>query len=243
MAAGLSFANTLYGLLILPESLPKDRRSPFHWRNANPLGALRLLASDTAIAGLSVVTFISQVAHVVLPSTFVPYTTYRYGWDEKTVGLTLAMVGVCSTIVQGAAVGPIVARFGERRTLIAGMCFGAAGFLLLGLAPTGPVSWLGIPLTTLWGIAGAATQSLMTQRVAPDHQGQMQGATNSVQSVEQLVGPFLFTLTFAYFIGKTAPWVVPGDPFIVASLLLVLALAAAIPVLSAMRRNAAVTAS
>ena len=189
------------------------------------------------------VTFISQVAHVVLPSTFVPYTTYRYGWDEKTVGLTLAMVGVCSTIVQGAAVGPIVARFGERRTLIAGMCFGAAGFLLLGLAPTGPVSWLGIPLTTLWGIAGAATQSLMTQRVAPDRQGQLQGATNSVQSVAQLVGPFLFTLTFAYFIGKTAPWVVPGAPFILASLLLVLGLATAIPVLSAMRRNAAVTAS
>ena len=243
VAAGLSFANTLYGLLILPESLPKDRRSPFHWRNANPLGALRLLASDTALAGLSVVTFISQVAHVVLPSTFVLYTTYRYGWDEKTVGLTLAMVGVCSMIVQGAAVGPIVARFGERRTLIAGMCFGAAGFLVLGLAPTGPLSWLGIPLTTLWGIAGAATQSLMTQRVAPDRQGQLQGATNSVQSVAQLVGPFLFTLTFAYFIGKTAPWVVPGAPFILASLLLALGLAAAIPVLSAMRRNAAVTAS
>jgi DHA1 family tetracycline resistance protein-like MFS transporter len=99
------------------------------------------------------------------------------------------------------------------------------------------VSWLGIPLTTLWGIAGAATQALMTQRVAPDQQGQLQGATNSVQSIAQLVGPFLFTLTFAYFIGKTAPWVLPGAPFILASALLVVGLLIAIPVLSAMRRR------
>jgi DHA1 family tetracycline resistance protein-like MFS transporter len=103
VAAGLSFANTLYGLLILPESLPPDRRSPFHWRNANPLGALHLLRSDRVLTGLSVANFLAQLAHVVLPSTFVLYATYRYGWDTTTVGLTLAIVGVCSMAVQGAA--------------------------------------------------------------------------------------------------------------------------------------------
>src|SRR6202034_900207 len=93
-AAGLSFANTLYGLLILPESLPPDPRSPFRWESANPLGALHLLRSDPTLARLSVVNFIAQLAHVVLPSTFVLYATYRYGWDAKTVGVTLAMVRV-----------------------------------------------------------------------------------------------------------------------------------------------------
>ena len=238
VAAGLSFANALYGLSILPESLSKDRRSPFRWRNANPVGALRLLASDTALAGLSVVNFIAQVAHVVLPSTFVLYATYRYGWTERTVGLTLAMVGVCSMIVQGLAVGPIVARFGERRTLLIGLCFGAAGFLIFGLAATGPQFWLGIPLTTLWGIAGAATQALMTQRIAPERQGQLQGATNSVQSMAQLAGPFLFTLTFAHFIDKNAPLMLPGAPFILASALLVLALVIALPVMTMIGRSA-----
>jgi MFS transporter, DHA1 family, tetracycline resistance protein len=224
VAAGLSLANTLYGLLILPESLPPDRRSPFHWRSANPLGALHLLRSDRVLTGLSVANFLAQLAHVVLPSTFVLYATYRYGWDTTTVGLTLALVGICSMAVQGAAIGPIVKRFGERRALLLGLGCGALGFLIYGAAPTGPLFWLGIPVMALWGVAGAAIQALTTQRVAPDQQGQLQGATSSVQSLSQLVGPFLFTLTFAYFIGAQAPLKLPGAPFLLASALLVLAL-------------------
>jgi len=237
VAAGLSFANTLYGLLILPESLPRDRRSPFRWKSANPLGALRLLRSDRVLAGLSVVTFVAQLAHVVLPSTFVLYATYRYGWDATTVGLTLAMVGICAMAVQGAAIGPIVRRFGERRALLLGLGCGAVGFLIFGAAPNGPLFWLGIPVMALWGVAGAATQALMTLSVAPDQQGQLQGATSSVQSVSQLVGPFLFTLTFSYFIGAQAPLKLPGAPFLLASALLVLALVIAARTLS---RRAAV---
>jgi MFS transporter, DHA1 family, tetracycline resistance protein len=224
VAAGLSFANTLYGLLILPESLPQDRRSPFRWKSANPLGALHLLRSDRALAGLSVVNFVAQVAHVVLPSTFVLYATYRYGWDARTVGLTLAMVGICAMAVQGAAIGPIVRRFGEHRALLLGLGSGAAGFLIFGIAPSGALFWLGIPVMALWGVAGAATQALTTQLVASDQQGKLQGATSSVQSVAQMVGPFLFTLTFAYFIGANAPLKLPGAPFLLASALLLLAM-------------------
>jgi DHA1 family tetracycline resistance protein-like MFS transporter len=224
VAAGLSFANTLYGLLILPESLPRDRRSPFRWKSANPLGALKLLRTDRVLAGLSIANFVAQLAHVVLPSTFVLYASYRYGWDTKTVGLTLALVGVCAMVVQGAGIGPIVRRIGERRALLLGLGCGAIGFLIFGAAPTGPLFWLGIPVMALWGLAGAATQALMTQLVAPDQQGQLQGATTSVQSVSQLLGPFLFTLIFAYFIGAQAPLKLPGAPFLLASALLVLAL-------------------
>jgi DHA1 family tetracycline resistance protein-like MFS transporter len=224
VAAGLSFANTAYGVLILPESLPRDRRAPFRWRSANPLSALRLLGSDRVLAGLSVVNFIAQLAHVVLPSTFVLYATYRYGWDATTVGLTLAMVGICAMAVQGAAIGPVVRRFGERWALLMGLGCGAAGFLIFGGAPNGPLFWLGIPVMALWGVAGAATQALMTRLVASDQQGQLQGATSSVQSVSQMVGPFLFTLTFAYFIDAQAPVKLPGAPFLLASALLLLAL-------------------
>jgi DHA1 family tetracycline resistance protein-like MFS transporter len=224
VAAGLSFANTLYGFLILPESLPLDRRSAFSWKSANPLGALHLLRSDRVLAGLSVANFFGQVAHVVLPSTFVLYATYRYGWDSATVGLTLAMVGICAMVVQGLGIGPIVGRLGERRALLLGLGCGAVGFLIFGLAPSGPLFWLGIPVMAFWGVAGAATQALMTRLVAPDQQGQLQGATNSVQSVSQLVGPFLFTLTFAWFIGSQAPMKLPGAPFLLAAALLVLGL-------------------
>jgi DHA1 family tetracycline resistance protein-like MFS transporter len=239
VAAGLSFANTLYGLLILPESLPRDRRSPFRWKSANPLGALHLLRSDRVLAGLSIMNFFAQLAHVVLPSTFVLYASYRYGWDTKTVGLTLALVGLCAMVVQGVGIGPIVRRIGERRALLLGLGCGAIGFLIFGAAPTGPLFWLGIPVMALWGLAGAATQALMTQLVAPDQQGQLQGATTSVQSVSQLLGPFLFTLIFAYFIGAQAPLKLPGAPFLLASALLVLALVIAARTLATRKSLAA----
>ncbi|RXH33689.1 TCR/Tet family MFS transporter [Bradyrhizobium zhanjiangense] len=232
-SAALSLANALYGLFVLPESLSPDKRAPFHWRSANPIGALRLLRSNAVLAALSVVNFIAQVAHVVLPSTFVLYATYRYGWDSKTVGLTLAMVGICAMVVQGLAIGPIVRALGERKALLLGLCCGAIGFVVLGAAPTGPLSWLGIPILSLWGISGAASQSLMTRLVAPDQQGQLQGATASVQSVSQLVGPFLFTLTFSYFIGASAPLHLPGAPFLLAAVLMVVCVAIAMRSLAA----------
>jgi MFS transporter, DHA1 family, tetracycline resistance protein len=237
IAAALSFANTLYGFLILPESLPRDRRAPFRWRKANPLGALSLLRSDRTLAGLSVVNFFAQLAHVVLPSTFVLYATYRYGWDATTVGVTLAMVGICAMAVQGGAIGPIVRRFGERRALLLGLGSGAAGFLIFGTAPTGRLFWLGIPVMALWGVAGAAIQALTTRLVAPDQQGRLQGATSSVQSVSQLLGPFLFTLTFAYFIGAQASLKLPGAPFLLAAALLVLALTIAARVTATSEQN------
>ena len=231
-AAALSLANAFYGLSILPESLPHDRRMPFRWKNANPIGALQLLLSDRVLAGLSVVNFIAQLAHAVLPSTFVLYATYRYGWDSATVGLTLATVGICAMAVQGAGVGPIVTRFGERGALMLGLACGAAGFLIFGVASNGLLFWLGIPVMSLWGVSGAALQALNTQLVRPEQQGQLQGATNSVQSVSQLLGPFLFTLTFAYFIGADAPAKLPGAPFLLAGALLLVALAVAVRTLS-----------
>jgi MFS transporter, DHA1 family, tetracycline resistance protein len=235
VAAGLSFANAVYGWLILPESLPPERRSPLRWRAANPVGALHLLRSDRVLAGLSIANFFAQLAHVVLPSVFVLYATYRYGWDAKTVGLTLAMVGICAMAVQGAAIGPIVKRFGERRALFFGLGCGAAGFFIFGAAPSGPLFWLGIPVMALWGIAGAATQALTTQLVSPEQQGRLQGATASVTSVAALLGPFLFTLTFAHFIGAQAPFKLPGAPFLLASGLLLLALAVSVRTLALAR--------
>ncbi len=235
VAASLSLANALYGLLILPESLPKDRRATLCWRSANPFGALRLLVSTRLLAGLSLANFVAQLAHVVLPSTFVLYATYRYGWSTGTVGLTLAMVGVCAMLVQGFATGPIVRSCGEPAALLLGLASGAIGFLVFGWAPNGALFWIGVPVMALWGVGGAATQALLTRAVAPDQQGQLQGATTSVQSLAQLVGPFLFTMTLAYFIGGDAPLHLPGAPFLLAAGLLMLSVLIAARTLAAAR--------
>jgi DHA1 family tetracycline resistance protein-like MFS transporter len=219
-SAGLSLLNFCYGLLILPESLPVARRAAFVWKRANPIGSLLLLRRYPHLFGLATVNFLHGLAHVVLPSTFVLYASYRYGWDERAVGLTLAGVGVCSAIVQGGLVRPIVARAGERRAMLIGLGCGAVGFAIYGLAPTGALFCAGVPVMSLWGLANPAVQALMTERVGPTEQGQLQGAQGSLQGIAGLIGPGLFTLTFAHFIAPAQRWDLPGAPFLLAALLL-----------------------
>jgi len=227
VAAGLSLTNALYGLFVLPESLPVERRTPFSWRSANPLGAVKFLSSRPGLFGIASVLFLGYLAHEVLPSVFVLYAGYRYGWSERTVGLTLAGVGVCSGLVQGGLVRPFVKRFGERPAVLLGTLFGALSFAIYGLAPTGQLFWIGVPLMAVWGLAGPAAQGLMTRLVDPTKQGQLQGALSSIRGISGLIGPGLFTLTFASFIGARASWHLPGAPFLLAAGLLLAAMALA----------------
>jgi DHA1 family tetracycline resistance protein-like MFS transporter len=221
-AATLSLLNAAYGLFVLPESLPLDRRSAFDWRKANPLGSLKLLRSSPELFRLSLIKFMASLAHVVLPSIFVLYASYRYGWSERTLGLSLATVGVCTGIVQGGLIGPTVKRLGEHRTLILGTLVGALGFAAYGLAPTGLWFWLGLPLTAIWGIANPALQGMMTRHVAGNEQGQLQGANSCIMGIAELLGPGLFTLTFATCIRPEHGILLPGAPFLLASMILLI---------------------
>ncbi len=228
VAAGLSLANALYGLFVLPESLPPEKRSAFSWRSANPLGAFKFLRGHGELFGLASVGFLSNLAHIVLNSTFVLYAAYRYQWTERDIGLALALVGVCGMIVQGGLVRPVVKRLGARQTLFIGLVAGFAGFVVAGIATTGWAFICGIPLLSLWGLTGPAVQSLMTQRVSASEQGRLQGANSSLTGVAQMIGPGLFTYTFALFIGPKQPIHLPGAPFLLAGALLVLAIGLAI---------------
>ena len=219
-AAGFSLLNGLYGLFVVPESLAADKRSPWSWRRANPLGALRLLRRQRELIGLAVANFLAQTAHVALPTVFVLYAGYRYGWGERPVGLVLAAVGACAIVVQAALVGRCVKRFGERRTLLIGLLAGALGFAVYGVAPNGAVFCLGIPIMALWGLASPTASGLMSRRVSASEQGQLQGANASIQGIANLVAPPIFALLFAYVIGAGRDWGVPGAPFGLAALLL-----------------------
>ena len=221
-AAATSLMNACYGFFLLPESLSREQRMTFTWRRANPVGSLVLLRSHRELFGLATSNFLMNLAHVVLPSIAVLYMGYRYGWGSTAVGLTLAAVGMCAMIVQGGLVKIVTAKWGERRTLLTGLLCGAVGFAIYGLASKGWIYCLGIPIMAFWGLAGPAMQALMTRRVSLSEQGQLQGAIASLTGIAGLVGPSLFTQTFALFIGAQADWHLPGAPFLLASLLLLL---------------------
>jgi len=223
VAAAFSLANGLYGLFVLPESLPHDRRKVVPWRRANPMGALALLRSHPQLIAFGVMHFLYNLAHQVLPSVFVLYAAYRYNWGPKMVGVTLAIIGVSVAVVQGALIGPIVKRFGERRAMLTGIVSGAAGLAVYGLATSGWMFMAGTPVMALWGLYGPAAQGIMTRRVSHSEQGQLQGALASVVGVTGLLGPGLYTVTLATFISARRHVQIAGAPFLLAALLLMTA--------------------
>jgi len=227
-AAAFSLANALYGYFVLPESLPSERRAKSAWHMANPLGSFTLLRSHPELAGLSVVTTLYYLAHNSLPSMWALYTEYRYAWNRRDVGLSLAVVGVSAALVSGALVGPFVKRFGERRSLLSGLLFGTLGFAGFAVATRGWIIMAVIPLIALWGIAAPALQSLMSRRVDATSQGKLQGAINSIRAVTGMAGPVLFTQVFTFAISVQYGFHLPGAPYYLAAVLLLSSLLLAV---------------
>jgi DHA1 family tetracycline resistance protein-like MFS transporter len=219
-AAGLSLANACYGFFILPESLPKERRAAFSLRKANPLGSLKLLRSHPELFGLATAMFLYYNAHESLPSMFVLYTDYRYHWSAQLTGWALAGVGVGSTIVSAALISLAIKHLGELRTLFTGMTCGVIGFALFALAPSTAIFLIGIPFLSLWGLGSPPMQSLMSKRVGPSEQGQLQGALMSLFGVAGMIAPLVFTQIFAQAIAPNRTMQLPGAPYWLAAALL-----------------------
>jgi DHA1 family tetracycline resistance protein-like MFS transporter len=216
-AAILTLGNAIYGFLILPESLPPDRRAArFVLRRANPVGSFGLLRSRDGLPRLAGVYFLTQLAQMVWPSVFVLYTGYRYGWTPGVVGLTMMAGGVMGVVVQTFLVGPVIRRFGESGAMLAGAVAAMISLGWYGLASTGVGYWLGMPLSCLAGLMIPGLQGMMTQRVAADEQGQLQGANQSMTGLAAVIGPSLFGLTFAWAIRHPAYGLI-GLPLLAAS--------------------------
>jgi len=226
VAATFSLLNATYGLFVLPESLaPEKRQSQLRWKSANPLGALKLLRSHRELSGLAIVNFLSYLAHEVYATVYVLYATYRYNWNEKQIGTSLAVVGVTSMLASAVLVGPFVRLVGERRSLFTGLLFGGLGFFLFGYATVGWMFLLAIPVNALWSLAGPPSQSMMTQRVSASEQGELQGALGSMRGMAMIIGPGIFSSVFAIFIAPGHA--LPGAPWYLAAAMLGAALAVA----------------
>jgi DHA1 family tetracycline resistance protein-like MFS transporter len=223
VAGALSGAAFLYGLFVLPESLAPEKRMPFSWRRANPVGAMMLLKRHAELAGLAAVNFLLYFAHHVFSAVFVLYAGLRYGWGPWQVGALLALVGVLDMIVQGGLVGPASRRFGDRATMVFGLCGGTVGIALMGWAPTGVAFILAMFPNALWGLAMPTLQSLMTRRVGESEQGQLQGANMSVASIAGVASPLFFGWVYSVSVGEGRWGPNPGLAFYLAAAVLALA--------------------
>lgn len=235
VAGAATLLNACYGLFVLPESLPPEKRKQhLAWKNANPVGVLRLLRSRTELLGLAIVSFLGFLAYEIYATVWILYVMYRFGWDQRMIGMALAVVGVLSILYSAILVGPVVARLGERRTMLTGLSFAATGFVIYGLAGSTITFFAAIAITALWQLALPTLQSITTQRVSTSEQGELQGAIASLRGIAMIIGPQIFAGTFAYFISRDHH--LPGAPWYLASLLLATSLVIAAYVTSGKKR-------
>lgn len=238
VAAAMMLANAAYGLFVLPESLPADRRQTvIAWSRANPLGSLALIRRHRDVVRIVLSLFCSTLA-VQSFSVFVLYTIDRFSWSDQANGFGLTLFGTI-TVAAAMLVGKLITRFGAPAVTLAGFGLGSLGFLVYGFAPTGVIFACALPLTGMWGIAGPPLQSALTKHVAASEQGELQGAIGSVRSIAMIVGPAFFTLLFSAVSGNGA-YPLVGAPWFCGSLLLI---AAAVLALPALRETAGVTNS
>ncbi len=193
VAAGLSLLNGLYGLIVVPESLPRDRRAAFALRRANPFSALLALSRHREIGRLVLVFALVVLAQLILQTTWVLFTHFRFGWGPRENGFALFCVGVVAAVVQGALLGPLLRRFGEVRLALTGLSVGTIAYLLYGLAPQGWIMYAIIVGNFLSFAAGPALQGIVSNAVGPREQGVTMGALNSIQSIMFVVAPAIGT--------------------------------------------------
>lgn len=225
VAAALCLLNWLYGFFVLPESLPVERRlKRFEWKRANPAGSFQLLRTHPELLGLAGVMLLFQLAHNVFPSIFVLYTGYRYGWDTQQIGLMMMVTGIATAIAQGVIIGPAVKKLGERGALLVGLSCAIGGFCIYGLAPTGAIFLLAIPVFCLSGLVAPGAQGLMSRRVQPWEQGQLQGANAGMTGIAAVIGPLIYAPIFAWTIENDASVHQPGLAILMAAGLLVIGL-------------------
>lgn len=219
-AAILTLVNWLYGYFVLPESLAIENRRTFEWKRANPLGSLTQLKNYPAVIGLIFALSLDYLGSHAIQSNWSYFTAYRFQWTPKTIGISLAVVGILVSFVQAVLIRVITPKLGNRRSIYIGLLLNAIGMFLFGVATQ---SWMMFAILIpycLGGIAGPALQSTISGNVPANAQGELQGSLTSLMSVTSIIGPLLMTNLFAFFTSSRAPFLFPGAPFLLGGILM-----------------------
>ncbi|MCD9615112.1 TCR/Tet family MFS transporter [Chryseobacterium gleum] len=219
-AAILCMMNFLYGLLILPESLEKDKRRSFSWKRANPIGTVNFLRKQSKISNLVIALILVYVALHAVQSNWHFFTMYKFNWTERTVGLSLGLLGLLLGLVQGVLIRWTTPKLGEHKSVYFGLLFYALGLMLFAFTNQGWMMFVFLVPYSLGGICGPALQSIISKNVPANEQGELQGALSSLVSATSILGPPMMTNLFYYFTHDKAPFQFSGAPFFLASILM-----------------------
>ncbi|MCU0423650.1 MAG: TCR/Tet family MFS transporter [Bacteroidia bacterium] len=215
-AAILTLLNVIYGLFVLPESLPPEKRRAFEWKRANPLGTILQLKKYPMLAGLLFGLFFIYMASHAVQSTWSYYTMEKFAWDEEMVGYSLGVVGILVAVVQGFLIRYTAPKLGAKKSIYIGFCLYAVGLLLFAFAPSGMWLFLFLIPYCLGGIAGPSLQGILSNQVPDTEQGELQGALTGIVSLTSIIGPPLMTGLFSFSTQHNNDFYFPGSPFLLA---------------------------
>ena len=222
-AAVLCVANAIFGMVVLKESLPPEKRRKFEWWRANPVGSLMALRRYPAILGFVGIMVLMRLAHDANPVIYSYYVYLKFHWSTAQLGWAMAYLGIIMAGVFGFLTRILIPKIGERRAAYLGLMSGAIGFAGYAFATQG---WMMYPWMLVWafmGLAQPAINGIMSRHVPGNEQGELQGALASIGGMTSIVAPFLLTQVFAYFTATNAPVYFPGAAFLGAGAMMALA--------------------
>ncbi len=223
-AAALAGGNFLFGLLALPETLPRESRRALRWHEANPLGVLAVFGRYSGVLPYALVLTVFFFGTSIYAAIWPFWGMAKYGWSGTTVGLTLAASGLTVALLQGFGTGPAVARWGESRMAMVGLAGAAATCIGFALSPTTAVVLVMLVINAIEGFAHPMLSALMSKAVPEDTQGALQGGISALMNLAMLLGAIFYTQAFGYFLSEDAPVRSPDISFFIAAALMLLAL-------------------
>ncbi|NML19829.1 TCR/Tet family MFS transporter [Pseudoflavitalea sp. G-6-1-2] len=223
VCAALTMLNFLYGYFILPESLKKENRREFEWKRANPIGSLMHLRKYPSISGLVISLVFIYIASHAVQSNWAYYGKEVFKWDSTHIGISLGIVGAMVGLVQGVLIRKTIPMFGQEKSIYFGFLLYAIGMFLFGIATEGWMMYAFCVIYCLGGIGNPALMGVISNHVPPNEQGELQGALTSLMSVTAVIGPPLMTGLFSYFTHKSAPVYMPGAPFFLGAVMILIA--------------------
>jgi DHA1 family tetracycline resistance protein-like MFS transporter len=224
VAAGLALVNALYGYFVLPESLDMEHRRAFDLKRANPIGSLKNLNKYPAVFGLIIALLFIYIAAHSVQSNWSFANINKFGWTPKTIGISLAVVGVLISLVQGLLIRVVNPKLGNEKSVYIGIALYALGLTLFAFATQGWMMFLFLVPYCLGGISGPALQAIISLHVPKNEQGELQGSLTGLQSLTTIIGPPMMIGLTSYFSIKNDPNHIyfPGAAFLLGALFMLL---------------------
>lgn len=223
-AAVFNLLNFAFGYFILPESLDATHRRKVELKKLNPFHSLFKLLFQPGMRILIWIYLLLYLAGQVHPSVWTLYTQYKFNWSAFEVGMSLSFVGISVAFTQGYLTRIFVPKWGELNALRIGIIFYIIDFIALAFATQGWMMYAIIAVTTLSGITGPASQSLISKDIPPSEQGELQGTLISIASLTAILGPLFYTDLFARFTSGSMGVQFSGSAYFAAGLISILAM-------------------